>query len=288
MYILTLKLVFNMFDLKNEYNILKPKYIDNDNYIFASKDRIVYRSSPCVSVFKYLSTPFNHSTLIKVSELSSFDILSNYSGVNDDIENTYTLPIKDKGNYGEFIISKEFFDVLNTIVSCGLTPLNVGKINILNGEINVTYVTLDYLIKFKFNISNTSVALDSYITFDVFWYLYSFFKEFSEKKSDFFVKLINVDNGYILSVCDIYLLFSELSLNKMFIDDVINSIDSIEKKEKNVFSKKYFIENNTGSLYKNVLKCFGDEITVHESLKYKIISSNNIELLVGNKKVKNE
>lgn len=278
-----------MFDLKNEYNILKPKYIDNDNYLFMSKDKLAYNCSPCVSVFKYIETPVVYSTLIKVSQIQSFDITSNYAGVNDDIEDLYSLSSVNGKRYEEFIITKEFFDVLNTIVSCGITPLDIGKINILNGEVSITYVTLDYLIRFKFkDISNVTIALDSYITFDVFWYLYSFFKEFSEKKSDFFVKLANVSNGYVLNINNLFLKFDDTSLNKLFASSIFESINDIEKTNKNIFSKKYFIENNTGSLYKNALKCFGEEITVYESLKYKIISSENIEIVVGNKKVNNE
>ena len=77
-------------------------------------------------------------------------------------------------------------------------------------------------------------------------------------------------------------------MNKLFVSSILESINDIEKNNKNVFSKKFFIENNIGSLYKNALKCFGDEVTVYESSKYKIVSSENIEILVGNKKVKDE
>jgi hypothetical protein len=201
---------------------------------------------------------------------------------------SYNLNITNDKKYEDIIISKDFFDVLNTIVSCGITPLDIGKFTILNGEINIIYITLDYSIKFKFNIQNKSVALDSYITFDVFWYLYSFFKEFSEKKSDFIIKITSIDNGYVLNINNVFLSFNDMPLNKLFISGVIDAMSNVKKNNKNVFSKKYFIENNSGSLYKNILKCFSEEITVYETTKYKIISSDNVEILVGNKKVKDE
>lgn len=281
-----------MFDLKSEYEIIKPKYVNNDNFLYVSKNRIVYNSSNCVSITKLVNTPISYPTLIQVSNISTFDILGNYSGVNDDINNLYNIEyINSVNKYEDIILTKEMFDVLNTIVSCGITPLDVGKLDIINGKITVTYTTLDYLIKFDFSITNKSVAINSYITFDIFWYLYSLYKEYVEKKVDFIFKIASCPNGYIVNINDIFIVFNDSSLNKLFITNILDSIANLLPEctnNKNTFSKKFFIENNQSSLYKNALKCFGEEVIVYSYEKFQLVESNNIKLLIGNKKVKNE
>jgi hypothetical protein len=240
-------------------------------------------------ISKYLDTGFTKDFIVPVSSINTFNDFTertyvdlNYTNITSDIfpSNNPSFLQMDSIN-----ITEDMFNTFNTIVSIGISPLNIGKIDILNGKLTLLYFHMQYLILAKFEIENKSLVLNSTIDYDTIYYLYSFYKEFKEKKKDLQLNIYKISSDYIIGTNNVYVYHSSAKYNKLFLKSIYDQsksiLDNINTLTGNLYDKKFIANKSEGTLYKNLLKCMPDNINVYDRDKHDILTSDNITILVG-------
>lgn len=274
--------------IKLAYNKIAPKYKNNNGFIYSKESYMSYKVDPYCHVYYSYSEESNDGVyLFKVSDLDDESIkLSDSIDISQDIWQTYDIPDLLDITFYSFFIDKEFFSVLNSIVSSGISNLDIGKIYINNGVGSIVYAGLNYIIKYSFEVEDTDLSINDFIKFNTIWYLYVMYRDNAVKHS-LEVQISPQNNYYIFRNNNIIVKHNNDLVKKNFSDKVLESIDSLTGSNKNIFSKKYFIEQRSAPIYKNALKCFGDDIAVLDAEKYEIITPSNRNiptLIIGKSK----
>lgn len=263
-----------MIDIKSEYSKIKPKYIDNNNYLFVSDTRIIYKHNQNLSVTINIENDNKFIPyLVRVSDIDqnlkidcSNTIINEY--LSDNLNYTYEA----------FAIDDGLFNILNSIVSCGISPLNIGIINISNGILNLKYFHLEYSINYSTSINNKSINFNSYINFDIIWYMYQFYKNNSIKGSSVNIGLVLNDNDYIINCGNIFVKNNISNIHNEFVNILGVNFDLIianrDMSKVDIFARKY-ISENLPTIYKHLTKCLGDNINLISGEKYDIMLSTN-------------
>lgn len=275
-----------MINLKDEFSILKPKYVDNSRFIYCMKDSIKYIVNRNLCAIKTINTEVTEPFILRVPDLNDYLVLDKRMyNFNDSIYKD--LDFRNL-TFDEFNISEEFFNILNTIVSMGISPLNIGYIKIINGILKLTYYSLEYCILANIEIENKSLVSEFYIDYDYLYYLYSFYKEFKEKKKDLNVKICAGNINTITNCNNVYLISTNANINTLFYESLCTNMkelfETYSQSKSDVFNKKSYIDTiDASSKSKNLLKCMSDEFNVLnvQDKKFKIIFTEKVSIVVG-------
>jgi hypothetical protein len=273
-----------MVNIKEVFDPIKPKYVDGSIPLFIWKDYLYYRPDSTVSILNV--TPFDvvgDSPCLKVFDSHKDTPIYEWLDIPGDVEDFLPSGYKSL-NMADLLITKEMFDFCNSIVSCGLSPLDLGTIKCRNGVLEIRYFNLEYSISATFNIPNKILIIDSYINFNLIWYIYVFYREYSTKKEPFIIKFTNTSNGYILNYNTFYVVFNKTKTPMKLVDNLTIQYKKIlsdnEKVKCDTLTKKFISDNNT-TIYKNVLKCFGDDVCMIRKLLYDIVKSDNMNAIIA-------
>lgn len=254
-----------MLDIKDEFNLIKPKYLNNANFVFVSRSGISYKTDSNVLIEHVKDFGNVSDFLVRVADIPKFDLSVHAIGVNPDVPPLYKVR-EDGLSFSQICISKEMFDFFNTIVSCGVTPLDTGIIACKNGILTFRYFNLEYSIESNFVIENKMLELGSYINFDLIWYLYVLYKTYASKKEKFLIDVAVTSAGYVMKYNNIKISHNCSSVHKVFVKNLCiqfeNIISTLDANNVNLMSKKYVCDNGP-TIYKNVTKCMGDNVNIY-------------------------
>jgi hypothetical protein len=127
-------------------------------------------------------------------------------------------------------------------------------------------------------IDNKTLSIESYISFDLIWYLYQFYKQNKVKKEKLFFNIVLSENGVEINCNGINVNYNYKNfIHNNFVTTLSNNLNillsnnNIDKKNSNTFTKDYVV-NNFGKLHKNISKCFGDTIVLSSQTMYDVLS----------------
>lgn len=273
-----------MLNLKDEFNIIKQKYVNNAGFLYVSKGHLCHKVDNNVTIFNIKPIDVDSNFLVRIGELTKLDDNS-YTQLNSDstIDASYSPDFLDI-MFSLFMVSKEMFDFCNTIVSCGLSPLDIGTIKCTNGIVEISYFNLEYAISGKFTIPNKTLSLNSFINFSIIYYIYSFYKLYSVKKEVFNLHIGKMpSNRYVIKCYTLNIDFNCALIRPSFINSLYEKFNTLlhetQLKKHDVLNKK-FIQDNYPGIYRNVIKCLGDEIKFYSSDMFNILVDGDISVMV--------
>lgn len=255
-----------MLNIKDEFGLIKPKYQDGGAFVYVSPTHMAYKVDNAVFAYNVKDFGSISTFIARVGDVVKADDMPNGPmATNDAIDNTYSIS-NIKMIFEQIAISKVMFDFFNTIVSCGLSPLDVGTFSCKNGILEISYFNLEYCIVGQFSIPNKTLSFSSLINFNTIWYLYTFYKNYSVKKEQFNVNFGITDHGYIINYNEFYITFNDAMIHKQFVHSLRESIETmigtLPNIKHEVLTKKFIVENNM-SIYKNLTKCLEEEINFY-------------------------
>lgn len=263
--------------------LLKPKYVNDEVFIYADSTVVEYPVGNLI-VCKTGTYDVQSRIVFRPSEVGTNSILApdNCSKFRSIQSNTL--------RFETISITEDMYSFFNSVVSAGLSPLDMGNISIINGDITITYFNLSFAIKYTGKIDNKAFVYSSNITFNTIWFLYVLCREFKTKKANLDIEIASnvtiASKIYSIIKCnDIYILQPTTSFDNLFYKTLCESFSGVSEstiENFNCYTKKGFTDSVCSSvLLKHLFKCISDEFNVYNSNKYYLISSENITMIIG-------